>query len=385
MTAARMPSARPLAGLVPAAAICSADSPRSTRSIRSCMVVAKSRISTDETSEIIPRPYWAAAPDSWISCATLTLVPRPERTSVAVTTMLAWPRPFSSAPAALRTSRLAASSRSAISAVSANCSRTGPIRMATRPLYFSPPRSSVSSAPGRQVATWGMSPKNSQTFSTGWATSKSLVTSMALLQVRRRVLLERPAAAGAAEVVRLAVVLQRIAGRVRGHGHPAHGVSASPGGRPPGPPRDCLARRGLSFGAPPLARQRSRTGARMDTARSAQLDQLGQDRDRDLAVRGPAQVQPGRHPDPVQLVLRHAPFREVAQHSRAPPGRPAQAQVGGPGRDRLLNGLLVPVTLGGHHHHRALVRVGGRERPAVHHRGAPAQRPGQVGQRLDHR
>src|ERR1700733_8715041 len=79
MSVARIPSASPLAGLVPAAAICSADSPRSTRSIRSCMVVAKSRISTDETSEIIPRPYWAAAPDSWISCATLTLVPRPQR------------------------------------------------------------------------------------------------------------------------------------------------------------------------------------------------------------------------------------------------------------------------------------------------------------------
>src|ERR1700722_17305222 len=323
MTAARIPSARPLAGLVPAAAICSADSPRSTRSIRSCMVVAKSRISTDETSEIIPRPYWAAAPDSWISCATLTLVPRPERTSVAVTTMLAWPRPLASAPAALRTSRLAASSRSAISAVPANCSRTGPIRMATRPLYFSPPRSSVSSAPGRQVATWGMSPKNSQTFSTGWATSKSLVTSMALLQVRRGGLLERPAAAGAAEVVRLAVVLQRVAGRVRGHGHPAHRIPAFPGRRPPGTGR-APARRGHAFGAPHLAGDRSRTAAHSRTCRQptrgAQLDQFGQDRDRDLAVRGPAQVQPGRHPDPVQLVLRHAPVREVAQHSRAPLG-----------------------------------------------------------------
>ena len=73
---------------------------------------------------------------------------------------------------------MAASSRSAISAVPPNRSRTGPIRMATRPLYFSPPRSSVSSAPGRQVATCGMSPKNVQTFSTGWATSKSLVISI---------------------------------------------------------------------------------------------------------------------------------------------------------------------------------------------------------------
>ena len=75
---------------------------------------------------------------------------------------------------------------------------------------------------------------------------------------------------------------------------------------------------------------------------------------------------PGGHPDPVELVLRHAPVGEVAEHRRAPLGRPDQAQVGGPGRDGLLDGLLVAVALGGHHHHRALVRVGRRERPAVH-------------------
>ena len=48
----------------PAAAICSADSPRSSRSILSCMFTAKSRIKMAETSEIMPRPYCAAAPDS---------------------------------------------------------------------------------------------------------------------------------------------------------------------------------------------------------------------------------------------------------------------------------------------------------------------------------
>src|SRR3984957_18390759 len=106
-----------------------------------------------------------------------------------------------------------------------------------------------------------MSPKNSQTFSTGWATSKSLVTSMALLQVRRRVLLERPAAPGAAEVVRLALVLQWVTGRVRRHGHPAHEVSAFPGGRPPGTGR-APARRGHAFGAPLLAGDRFRAAAR---------------------------------------------------------------------------------------------------------------------------
>ena len=95
----------------------------------------------------------AAAPDNCRSWVTPTFVPRLARVSVAVTTMLAWPRPFSSAPLACTTTRLAASSRSVMSAVPANCSRTGPIRTATLPLYLSLPRSSVSSAPGRQAAT----------------------------------------------------------------------------------------------------------------------------------------------------------------------------------------------------------------------------------------
>ena len=70
------------------------------------MFAEKSRISTAETSEIMPRPYCAAAPDSCRSWVTATLVPRPARASVAVTTMLAWPRPFSSAPLAFTTSSL---------------------------------------------------------------------------------------------------------------------------------------------------------------------------------------------------------------------------------------------------------------------------------------
>src|SRR5581483_3147966 len=172
--AARRPRVRPLAAEpADAAAICSGVSPRSSRSIRSCMLAEKSRISTALTSVIIPRPYCAAAPDSWRSWATPTLVPRPALTRVAVTIMLAWPRPFSSAPAACTTIRLAASSRSVMSAVPANCIRTGPIRTATVPLYLSSPRSSVSSAPGRHAATWGLLSKNCQTFSTGSATSKS--------------------------------------------------------------------------------------------------------------------------------------------------------------------------------------------------------------------
>ena len=139
------------------------------------MVAEKSRIKMAETSEIMPRPYCAAAPDSCRSWVTATLVPRPFGDSVAPTIMAAWPRPFSSAPAACTTMRLAASSRSVMSAVPVNCSRTGPIRMATLPSYLSSPRSLVSSAPGRQDATCGMLSKNRHTFSTGSATSKSLV------------------------------------------------------------------------------------------------------------------------------------------------------------------------------------------------------------------
>ena len=54
--------AKPLAGAT--AAIWSGDCPLSIAWIRFCMFVAKSPISTVVTSEIIPRPYCAAAPDS---------------------------------------------------------------------------------------------------------------------------------------------------------------------------------------------------------------------------------------------------------------------------------------------------------------------------------
>ena len=53
------------------------------------MFAEKSRISTAVTSVIMPRPYCAAAPDNCRSWVTPTLVPRPARASVAVTTMLA--------------------------------------------------------------------------------------------------------------------------------------------------------------------------------------------------------------------------------------------------------------------------------------------------------
>ncbi len=66
--------AKPLAGAAPAT--WSGDTPRSIASIRVCMLVAKSRIRTAVTSEIMPRPYWAAAPESCRSWTTSTLVPR---------------------------------------------------------------------------------------------------------------------------------------------------------------------------------------------------------------------------------------------------------------------------------------------------------------------
>ena len=102
--------------------------------MRFCMLVAKSRIRTVVTSEIIPRPYCAAAPESCRSWATSILVPPPTGASLAVSSIAAWPRPFSSAPAASTTIRLPASSRSLIAAVPANWSFTGPMRTATLPL-----------------------------------------------------------------------------------------------------------------------------------------------------------------------------------------------------------------------------------------------------------
>ena len=130
------------------------------------------------TSEIIPRPYCAAAPDSWMSWSIRTVVPLPFAIRIAVTVIAAWPRPLRSAPDASMSIRFVASSRSTIVALPANSSLTGPIRIATPPAYAPSPRSSVRSAPGRHAATPGMSPKNSQTFSIGWATSNSLLISI---------------------------------------------------------------------------------------------------------------------------------------------------------------------------------------------------------------
>src|SRR5215469_3737990 len=206
------------------------------------------------------------------------------------------------------------------------------MRTATRPLYFSPPRSSVSSAPGRQVATCGMSSKNCHTFSTGSATSKSLLISIVprscsheLLHIRARLPLERLAAADPAEGVRDAAVLQLNTVWPGSNGHAADRVNHA--GR-------------LRFNRVPLAARslRARVGdARPgEPARCPQLHELSQDRDGDLLVRCPAKVESGRHPDPRELVLRHAPVGEIAEHRRAPPTRADKANVDGPCCDRAL-------------------------------------------------
>ena len=114
--------AKPLAGVRPRA-IWSGDTPRRWRSMRFCMLVAKSRISTAVTSRDHAAAVLRGRPGQ------LQVLGRrrpwcraPTGASVAVTSMAAWPRPFSSAPAASTTIRLAASSRSLMSAVPANCS-----------------------------------------------------------------------------------------------------------------------------------------------------------------------------------------------------------------------------------------------------------------------
>src|SRR5262245_17271308 len=152
--------------------------PRSTASMRACMFRAKSRMRISVTSAIMPRPYCAAAPEICRSWVTSTRDPPRLAARVAVTSIDAWPRPFSSDPAASTTIRLAVSSRSLIWAVPANWSRTGPSLTATRPRYLLSPRSWVSSVPGRQAATAGMSSKNFHTLSTGWATSNPLLISI---------------------------------------------------------------------------------------------------------------------------------------------------------------------------------------------------------------
>src|SRR5262249_11513476 len=69
---ARSAIAKPLALL--AEPTWSGERPRSIAAMRSCMLLAKSLIRTAVTSEIMPRPYCAAAPDSCRSCVTSTKV-----------------------------------------------------------------------------------------------------------------------------------------------------------------------------------------------------------------------------------------------------------------------------------------------------------------------
>ena len=143
-----------------------------------------------------------------------------------------------------------------------------------------------------------MSSKNCQTLSTGWATSKSFLISIRppRAEVGGRVPLEGVAAADAAEVVGDAVVLERVAGRRRRRTVIPHtGSTAS---------RRC-------------GRRADGAGSGAELAGGAQLDQLGQDRDGDLAVGGVAEVEPDRHAHPVEQVPWHPAVGEVAEHGLA--------------------------------------------------------------------
>ncbi len=322
----------------------------------------KSRISTVVTSEIMPRPYWAAAPDSWRSWATPTLVPFPDRAQRRGD----------------HHGGLAAAPRLGAAGVHddplGRLVPLGDLRLA-RERELDRPHPDRHRCPrrSRRRGRWsarcragrrppcGMSPKNSQTFSTGCATSKSFLISIGTHSSRcwrsvagaprrrRPDPLELGAAAGPAEVV-------------------GHCPSCS-SGYEPGPASTVIPHTGST------AVGGAGAGAVVGTwPAGPHLDQLGQDGHRDLLVGGRPEVQAGRHPDPVQLVARHPALGQVAQHRRAALARPDQAQVGGPGRDRLGHRLLVAVPLGGHHDHRPLVGVGrGEVLPGDQRR--PASRP----------
>src|SRR5262249_43689741 len=70
---ARKAIAKPLGAA--GVAIWSGVRPRSPPEIRACIRAAKSRIRISVTSETMPRPYWAAGPDSCRSMATSTRLP----------------------------------------------------------------------------------------------------------------------------------------------------------------------------------------------------------------------------------------------------------------------------------------------------------------------
>ena len=110
---------------------------------------------------------------------------------------------------------------------------------------------------------------------------------------------------------------------------------------------------------------------RSEGAGGPQLDQLGQDRDGDLAVGGVAEVQPDGHPHPVESLAGDAAVGEVAEHGLATLPRGDQADERRLGRDRPLERLLVTVALGRDHHDRTGVEPVAGEVVGVDDHGVP--------------
>ena len=116
-----------------------------------------------------------------------------------------------------------------------------------------------------------------------------------------------------------------------------------------------------------------------------QLDQLGQDRDRDLAVRGVPQVEPDGHVHPVEESAWNAALLEVAEHGFATAPRGDQADEGRGRPHRLLDRLLVAAPLHRDDDKGAGVDAEGGELPGVEDLAAPAESRGQVPERVGHR
>ena len=325
----------------------------------------------------MPRPYCAAAPDSWRSWVTSTLVPRPDRASVAVTTMLAWPRPFSSAPARVAPHPLG------------GLVTLGDVR---GPAELQPDRAH----PDRDPALVLLAAEVLGQLRAGQAGGHLrdvleelpdlldrlgdlevvLDQHRALLHVGRR---DRARTPGGSRRSRSSRSRPRA---------PAGSWTAPPprSSRRPGRlPR--RSRRAARPGPPPArlpgvsARGRSgpprRATRRPDAA--AGPARPGWPRRSPGARSGPGPGRPA--PAPGRAGRRARPGR---RGTRAPP-RPAWPTRPGPGRragpPRPARRVLVAVALGGHHHHRALVRVGRGERPRrpAGRSASPARGPGRPG------
>src|SRR5690554_187809 len=330
------------------------------------MLSTKSSTSTRLTSVTMPRPYWAAAPASCKSWPRWTLVPAPAGSSRALMSMAAWPRPFLSAPLALTTIVLVASSRSTISARPAKSMRTGPSAIVTVPSYSLGPTWRSRLAPGRHAATPGMSWKNAQVSSTDWGTSNVFSICMrALRDVRLGVLHKRRPTARTAEVVGGAPILVGPARLVGGHRHPADQIDGG------------LRLDHLETGS--LRRRREEIATRPEA------DQFGEDRHRHLLVAGVAEVDADRRLDPGDCVVGHSPVGKVTLDRLGPPRRRDQAHEAGLGSHGRLDGLLVAVSLGGDHDDRGRSELVGVQFRGGNELRLPAEQTGHLDQGGRHR